>query len=131
MIQEKIVISGTNILLDLISVDMPRLIQADSNKAKEIFPYKAICQLCHSYTFDVEEKNKTLCFVVNFPMIGDSQQSHSIKKTRRIDLRAVSFHVFIACRAVFKTPSYLTAPLFRWLLLFYPFHISSRFSLYT
>ena len=44
MIQEKLVISDTNILLDLISVDMMgRLIQADSNEAKEIFPYKAIC----------------------------------------------------------------------------------------
>ena len=44
MIQEKLVISDTNILLDLISVDMLEgLIQADSNKAKEIFPYKAIC----------------------------------------------------------------------------------------
>ena len=41
-------------------------------EAKEIFPYKAICQLCHSYTFDVEEKNKTPCFVVNFPTIDDS-----------------------------------------------------------
>lgn len=32
-------------------------------------------------------------------------------KARRIDLRAVSFHVFIACRAVIKTLSYLTAPI--------------------